>query len=151
MLVLLPLFMDKRWVLMPKCCDNSILGFPSLGILWTSAGGGATKPNSFQPGGYSIFYSFFVWILHIHRWTQRLRWPQRTRRCRTQRRLKLRYQNGLLLKEGRPMFLTFFRGTELFLHLTIGWLPIIHSSRSDVKNNKIQSAKTIKSIVQRKI
>ena len=63
MLPLLPLFMDKRWGLMPKYCDKTILGFSSLGTLWPQGGcgGGATLPHSFHPGRYSsLIHSLYV-------------------------------------------------------------------------------------------
>ena len=80
-----------------KNFDKPIQGFLSLGTLRTQDGGGATQLHSFQPGGFSSLLHSFVRILHICRWTQRLRWSERTRMRRTQRILKLRYQNGLLL------------------------------------------------------
>ena len=100
MLTLLPL--DKRWELTPKCCDKHIQGFPSLGSLRTQGGSGdgATELHSFQPGGFSSLVHSSVRILNIRRWMQRLRWSGRTRRSRTQKRLKLRYHNT---KEHHPI------------------------------------------------
>ena len=49
--------------------------------------------NSYSRSNQVDFHlSFVLCFSHICRWMQRLRWPGRTRRSATQRRLKLRYQ-----------------------------------------------------------
>ena len=87
-----------------KMLRKPIQGFPSLVTLWSGCGCGAGQLHSFQPGGFSSLVHSSVRILNIRRWTQSLGWLGRPRR-----RLKLRYQNVIL------MLLAVFQGHYLLL------------------------------------